>query len=133
MVNSFLRFPVIWPLFTNCSRSKSSGLGTQLSSKLLRRSSLHCRQIVSLCTMTQCEEQVLACNSSPYGVGALLSLKMGNGLEKPIALHFLLPGSCRTKYSHLNRKDRPLSLVLKHFISIFFYHHFINLCDHKSL
>ena len=55
------------------------------------------------------KELVLACDTSPYGVGAILLHKVGNGLEKPIAFTSHSLALTERKYSHLGKEG--LSII----------------------
>ena len=79
------------------------------------------------------KELVLACDTSPYGVGAVSSHKKGNGFEKPITFASRSLALAKIKCSHPNKEGLVIIFGIKHFHQYIFSCHFTILSDHKLL
>ena len=79
------------------------------------------------------EEVIVACDASPYGVGAVLSHREANGQEKPIAFASRSLAVAEKKYSQLEKEGLAIVFAVKRFHQYLFGQHFIILSDHKPL
>ena len=93
-------------------------------------------QLTSDCLLVHFDPKkdlILACDASPYGVGAVLSHIMEDGNEKPVAFASRSLTPAERRYAQLDKEALAIIFGVSKFHQFLYGRHFTIMSDHKPL
>ena len=108
-------------LWTQCEQSAFEKSKALLSSKSV------------LVHFDPSREILLACDASSYGIGAVLSHKMPDGSERPIAFASRTLSKAEKNYSQIEKEGLACVFGVKQFHTLLYGHKFTLITDHQPL
>lgn len=79
------------------------------------------------------KDLVVTCDASPYGVGSVLSMVDGEGVEKPVFFHSATLTPTQQNYSQLEREALSIIVALRRFHKYLYGRRFKIRTDHRAL